>query len=70
MYQHLLSNNNDFSKFFNTSLSSGDSISLIENPKPFYENNNSISLNIILIILFVLLIVYFIYSYKKQQTTL
>lgn len=70
MYQHLLSNNNDFSKFFNTSLSSGDSIYLVENPKPFYENNNSISLNIILIILFVLLIMYFIYSYKKQQTTL
>ena len=66
MYQHLLSNNNDFSKFFNTSLSSGDSISLIENPKPFYKNNQENILNLILILLFIALIVYLIHLFTKK----
>ena len=67
MFKHLLSNNDDFYDFINSNLSLENSISLIENPKPFYkkkqENNK---LNLILILLFIALIIYLIHLFNKK----
>ena len=67
MFKHLLSNNDDFYDFINSNLSLENSISLIENPKPFYKNNqeNDI-LNLILILLFIALIIYLIHLFTKK----
>ena len=71
MFKHLLSNNNDFYDFINSNLSLENSVSLIENPKPFYKNNQENILNLILILLFIALIVYLIHLFtKKYQQTL
>ena len=67
MFKHLLSNNDDFYDFINSNLSLENSISLIENPKPFYKYNqeNNI-LNLILILLFIALIIYLIHLFTKK----
>ena len=65
MFQHLLSNNDDFYDFINSNLSLENSISLIENPKPFYKQENDI-LNLILILLFIALIIYLIHLFNKK----
>lgn len=67
MFKHLLSNNDDFYDFINSNLSLENSVSLIENPKPFYKNNqeNDI-LNLILILLFIALIIYLIHLFNKK----
>lgn len=67
MFKHLLSNNDDFYDFINSNLSLENSISLIENPKPFYKKNqeNNI-LNLILILLFIALIIYLIHLFTKK----
>lgn len=67
MFKHLLSNNDDFYDFINSNLSLENSISLIENPKPFYKKKqeNNI-LNLILILLFIALIIYLIHLFTKK----
>lgn len=65
MFKHLLSNNDDFYDFINSNLSLENSISLIENPKPFYKQENNI-LNLILILLFIALIIYLIHLFTKK----
>lgn len=67
MFKHLLSNDDDFYDFINSNLSLENSVSLIENPKPFYKNNqeNNI-LNLILILLFITLIIYLIHLFTKK----
>ena len=65
MFKHLLSNNDDFYDFINSNLSLENSISLIENPKPFYKQENDI-LNLILILLFIVLIIYLIHLFNKK----
>lgn len=67
MFKHLLSNNDDFYDFINSNLSLENSISLIENPKPFYKKKqeNNI-LNLILILLFITLIIYLIHLFTKK----
>lgn len=67
MFKYLLSNNDDFYDFINSNLSLENSVSLIENPKPFYKNNqeNNI-LNLILILLFIALIIYLIHLFNKK----
>lgn len=65
MFKHLLSNNDDFYDFINSNLSLENSISLIENPKPFYKQENDI-LNLILILLFIALIIYLIHLFTKK----
>lgn len=65
MFKHLLSNNDDFYDFINSNLSLENSISLIENPKPFYKQENDI-LNLILILLFIALIIYLIHLFNKK----
>ena len=67
MFKHLLSNNDDFYDFINSNLSLENSISLIENPKPFYKKKqeNNI-LNLILILLFIALIIYLIHLFNKK----
>ena len=66
MFKHLLSNNNDFYDFINSNLSLENSVSLIENPKPFYKNNQENILNLILILLFIALIIYLIHLFTKK----
>lgn len=66
MFKHLLSNNDDFYDFINSNLSLENSISLIENPKPFYKNNQKNILNLILILLFIALIIYLIHLFTKK----
>lgn len=66
MFKHLLSNNDDFYDFINSNLSLENSISLIENPKPFYKNNQENILNLILILLFIALIIYLIHLFTKK----
>ncbi len=67
MFKHLLSNNDDFYDFINSNLSLENSVSLVENPKPFYKKKqeNNI-LNLILILLFIALIIYLIYLFTKK----
>ena len=65
MFKYLLSNNDDFYDFINSNLSLENSISLIENPKPFYKQENDI-LNLILILLFIVLIIYLIHLFNKK----
>lgn len=65
MFKHLLSNNDDFYDFINSNLSLENSVSLIENPKPFYKQENDI-LNLILILLFIALIIYLIHLFTKK----
>lgn len=65
MFKHLLSNNDDFYDFINSNLSLENSVSLIENPKPFYKQENDI-LNLILILLFIALIIYLIHLFNKK----
>lgn len=65
MFKHLLSNNDDFYDFINSNLSLENSISLIENPKPFYKQEND-TLNLILILLFITLIIYLIHLFTKK----
>lgn len=67
MFKHLLSNNDDFYDFINSNLSLENSVSLIENPKPFYKKKqeNNI-LNLILILLFIALIIYLIHLFTKK----
>ena len=66
MFKHLLSNNDDFYDFINSNLSLENSVSLIENPKPFYKNNQENILNLILILLFIALIIYLIHLFTKK----
>ena len=66
MFKYLLSNNDDFYDFINSNLSLENSVSLIENPKPFYKNNQENILNLILILLFVALIIYLIHLFTKK----
>ena len=65
MFKYLLSNNDDFYDFINSNLSLENSVSLIENPKPFYKQENDI-LNLILILLFIALIIYLIHLFTKK----
>ena len=67
MFKYLLSNNDDFYDFINSNLSLENSVSLVENPKPFYKNNqeNNI-LNLILILLFITLIIYLTHLFNKK----
>lgn len=65
MFKHLLSNNDDFYDFINSNLSLENSVSLVENPKPFYKQENDI-LNLILILLFIALIIYLIHLFNKK----
>lgn len=65
MFKYLLSNNDDFYDFINSNLSLENSVSLIENPKPFYKQENDI-LNLILILLFIALIIYLIHLFNKK----
>lgn len=65
MFKHLLSNDDDFYDFINSNLSLENSVSLIENPKPFYKQENDI-LNLILILLFIALIIYLIHLFNKK----
>lgn len=67
MFKHLLSNNDDFYDFIDSNLSLENSVSLVENPKPFYKKKqeNNI-LNLILILLFIALIIYLIYLFTKK----
>lgn len=65
MFKHLLSNNDDFYDFINSNLSLENSVSLVENPKPFYKQENDI-LNLILILLFIALIIYLIHLFTKK----
>lgn len=66
MFKYLLSNNDDFYDFINSNLSLENSVSLIENPKPFYKNNQENILNLILILLFIALIIYLIHLFTKK----
>lgn len=66
MFKHLLSNNDDFYDFINSNLSLENSVSLVENPKPFYKNNQENILNLILILLFIALIIYLIHLFNKK----
>lgn len=66
MFKHLLSNNDDFYDFINSNLSLENSVSLVENPKPFYKNNQENILNLILILLFIALIIYLIHLFTKK----
>lgn len=65
MFKYLLSNNDDFYDFINSNLSLENSVSLVENPKPFYKQENDI-LNLILILLFIALIIYLIHLFTKK----
>lgn len=65
MFKHLLSNDDDFYDFINSNLSLENSVSLVENPKPFYKQENDI-LNLILILLFIALIIYLIHLFTKK----
>ncbi len=65
MFKYLLSNNDDFYDFINSNLSLENSVSLVENPKPFYKQENDI-LNLILILLFIALIIYLIHLFNKK----
>ena len=65
MFKHLLSNDDDFYDFINSNLSLENSVSLVENPKPFYKQENDI-LNLILILLFIALIIYLIHLFNKK----
>lgn len=65
MFKHLLSNNDDFYDFFNSDLSLENSLSLIENQKPFYKKENNL-INIILLLLFIVLIIYLIHLFNKK----
>lgn len=66
MFRDLLSNNDDFYDFLNSNLSLENSLSLIENPKPFYIKKENNSINIILFFLFIMLIIYVVYLFIKN----
>lgn len=67
MFKHLLSNNDDFYDFINSNLSLENSVSLVENSKPFYKKNKENNLtSLILLLLFIALIIYLIYLFSKK----